>query len=143
MHSGYLYLKTHRDHPDLVRLLISEHAPPVTDNAPLTAVHYIVRFNDMEVARMHFHNQLRRHLVDIDSRLYQVDLLEAMATLEALDLRHQRVWIDPSLDKEDLQQLDRRAEKYRRRHRRVDVIWRTVGGIAIVWLVLSALISLL
>ena len=143
MRSGYLYLQTHRDHPDLIRVLTSEYAPPVAKDDPLTTVRYIARFNDIDAARMHFHNEQRRHLIDIDSRLYRLDLLEGMATLEALDLRHQRIWIDPSLDKQEFQRMDERVERHRRRHRRVDMIWRTVGGIAIAWLVLSALIGLL
>ena len=143
MRSGYLYLQTHQDHPELVRVLASEYVPSTIANAPLTAVRYIAHFNDMEVAKMHFHSEQRRYLVDIDSALYQIDILEGMATLEALDLRHQRVWIDPKLSALDLQRLDERVARHRRRHRRVDAIWRTVGYIAIALLAVSALSSLL
>ncbi|MEZ5594020.1 MAG: hypothetical protein R3F53_26310 [Gammaproteobacteria bacterium] len=84
--------------------------PPSTgrwpDHAPAPeAIRYIARFRDIDAARMHFHNALSRTLVDIDSGLYRVPLADAIATIEASDLRHERIWLDPDLPASTLQQV--------------------------------------
>ena len=142
MRAGYLYLQTHNDHPELVRVLTSEHSPDVQHSQPPTAIPYVARFNDLDAAKMHFHNELRRKLVDIDTSLYQISLAEAIATVEAEELRHQRVWIDPALSQSALNQVETITARAQRRHQLHNLIWRTVGVIAIVWLLLNAFSSL-
>ena len=141
MRAGYLYLQTHSDHPDRVRVLTSEQPPVAGPGHESMSIPYIVRFNDLDAAKMHFHNALRRKLVDIDASLYRVPLAEAIATIEAEELRHERVWLDPALSASALQQVDAIAAQQRRRHRRNDMIWRAVGVIALLWLLLNALSS--
>ena len=60
---------------------------------------------------------------------------EAMAAIEADDLTHRREWIDPSLETADLERIDQRSEVLRGRHRRSEMLWRVVGAIAIILLI--------
>ena len=138
MRAGYLYLQTHSDHPEMIRVLTSEHSPHNELGQPPTTIPYIARFNDLDAAKMHFHNELRRKLVNIDANLYRVPLAEAIATIEAEELRHQRVWIDPALSASALNQVETITAQQQKRHRRKNIIWRAVGVIAIFWLLLNA-----
>lgn len=143
MQTGYLFLQTHADHPDLVRLRADQYRP-LTDQEPATpdAIRYIARFRDIDAARMHFHNALSRSLVDIDSGLYRVPLADAIATIEASELRHEQVWLDPDLPAATLQQVQALSKRRRRRQNRSRRIWNGIGVLALLWLLFNALSSL-
>lgn len=105
-----------------------------------SAMRYLVRCNDVDTARLHLHSALRHQLVDIDNRLYRSDLLQAIAAVAADNLDHRQVWIDPSLRADELRRVAALTSRLRARQRRVDRIWRTVGGVGIALLLLHALV---
>jgi ABC-type phosphate transport system auxiliary subunit len=91
---------------------------------------------------MHFHNIQGRKLVDINNGLYRLPLVEAIATIESIALRHKRIWMDPELDSAQRQQIDTQIGKLRLRHRRIEMLCRAAGAAAILLLILSALSSM-
>jgi len=139
MKSGYLYLETHAEHPGLVRCLTQDDMPSKTTGKPGVDVRYIARFKDIEAAQMHLQSSLRGSLVDIDEHLYRVDLPQALAAVEADELSHERVWMDDSLDNEALQLVQSLSEEYRSKHRLQDLIWKLVGAVALILLLLGTL----
>jgi len=140
MRAGFLYLQTHRDHPGLIRVLKAEH-PPALEFKPddPVAIRYIARFNDLDAARMHFHNAMPRRLVDVNASLYRTTLPEAIANIETCELRHQRFWIDPDLSEDELQRITTHSERQGRRHRRNEIIWRIIGALALLGLLFNML----
>ena len=142
MQTGYLFLQTHTDHPDLVRLQAAQYRPMADQEPTAEAIRYIARFRDIDAARMHFHNALARTLVDIDSGLYRVPLADAIATIEASDLRHERIWLDPDLPADTLQQVKALTGRRHRRQDRSRRIWNGIGLLALLWLLFNALSSL-
>ena len=135
MRTGYVYLETHPDHPGMIRLLCSEERPEPGMASDGGYVRYVARFNDMDAGEMHAHTTLRRSLVDINTHLYRASLPDAMAAIEADDLNHQREWIDPNLDPTELERVEDRSEVLRERHRRSEMMWRIVGVIGIILLI--------
>ena len=142
MRTGYLYLQTHAKQPDLVRLLSSANRPSTAYDSASAVIRYIARFKDIDAATMHFHNEIPRQLVDADSGLYRVTLTAAISAIEASELTHERVWIDPTLTSSELQQLEINTAQRQRRHRRSDRIWKTIGALALLWLLFNALSSM-
>lgn len=140
MSAGYLYLVTHSEHPGLIRVLTAQYQPALEQSAGGSAVRYLVRCNDVETAQFHLHSALRRHLVDIDNHLYRSDLAPAIAAVAADDLRHRQVWIDPLLEPDELQRVASLTRFMHARQRRIDQIWRTIGGVGVALLLLNALI---
>jgi len=138
--SGYVYLETHRDHPGLVRLLASERPPDTGATDGETRVRYVAHFLDMDAAKMHAHEVLRRMLLDINTSLYRATLADAMAAIEADGLNHRRQWLDPSLDPAELERLNARAKSLRNRRRLSNLLWRIVGGIGIALLILYEIV---
>jgi len=138
MKPGYLFLETHAEHPGMVRCLTQDQMPS-TDGTAGTGVRYIARFKDIEAAQMHVHNSLRRSLVDIDEHLYRVDLAQALAVVEADELAHEQVWIDESLSGEERSRVESLSDGYRSKRRTQDLIWRSVGAVALVLLLLGLL----
>jgi len=142
MRTGYLYLQTHAEQPDLVRLLSSENRPSTSSDSAPAAIRYIARFKDLDAATMHFHNEQPRQLVDADSGLYRVTLTAAISAIEASELTHERVWIDPALTSSELQQLDINTAQRQRRHQRNARLWKIVGAFALLWLLFNAFSSM-
>ena len=124
---GYLYLQTHTEHPGMVRFRTSPTEPDPERPEQGASIRYIARFNDIDAALMHVQNQLHRRLMDVEARLYRSGLAEAMAVVEADNLTHQRRWIDPTLDEQDLRQMEQLAAAGRERERRWGRIWQGVG----------------
>ncbi len=140
MRPGYLYLETHREHPGMVRIVVSTRSPePLRDSGEPTRIRYIARFKDVDTGRMHFQNALHRHLVNIDEGLYQSSISEAIAAIEADHLDHTREWVDPSLGAEEYRRMSAISAKWRHRHARSDRLWRMVGAGAVTLLIARAL----
>ena len=139
MKSGYLFLETHAEHPGMVRCLTQDRMPSTTEKAAGTEVRYIARFKDIEAAQMHVHNSLRHLLVDIDEHLYRVELAQALAAVESDELSHEQVWIDDNLNSEERRRVKSLTDDYRLKRRRQDLIWRAVGAVALVMLLLGLL----
>jgi hypothetical protein len=139
---GYLVVETHPDHADLVRVYGTGQLPlpiPTGDAHPdstKSRVRYAASFPALLVAQMHAQTALRRNMVDAEAGLYRVDPVTAIAAVEAIDLSHRRVYMDPEIaaDPRLAALIDRRRE----RHRRTRRIWTIVGILAIILLVLFA-----
>lgn len=145
MHSGYLFVETHGGRPGLVRIAVAKR-PPAIDDGPATAqrrIRYLARFNDGDAALMHVHTLLRRCLVDVDNRLYRVDLVSAIAAAQSLDLAHERLYLDPQLGDAVLIRVETRTEELERRRRLRDRLLYLVGYLALAAGLLHALMGLI
>lgn len=136
MNAGYLSIETHPDHPGRVRLRLSPE-PPDMATAGASQTRFVARYNDADAALMHVHESLRRNLVDIDSRLYRVELAHAIAAADAVALRHRVTYLDPQLDSEARAQIGAWGDRLRERRRRVEQLFRAVGYTAIGLLLLN------
>ncbi|MBV2094894.1 MAG: hypothetical protein AB2593_11025 [Candidatus Thiodiazotropha sp.] len=132
MKTGYLTLETHPEHQGMVRVMVKDELPNTQDGSYGSHVRYIARFNDIEAGQMHLHNMMHNQLVDLDNHIYRIDLNRAIAAIEADDLNHARVWIDPSLSDSDRSQIDQQASRFKLRHKRWNTFWLFVGGFFIV-----------
>ena len=95
-------------------------------------MHYIAKFNDILAATMHFHNGLRNKLEDIDEHIYRAELTHAIAVIEAEDdLRHERVWIDPAINQEELDIIKNDADRIRSKKEKIDKAIQMLGYLAI------------
>ncbi len=137
MRHGYLIVESHPDHPGLVRVAALDQWPtgPATGHQSPAQTHYVVLFADIGTALMHAHTALRRHLVDIDTRLYQADPVFAVAAVSALELPHRPIYLDPGLI--DSPALAEGIAQRQRRYRRNDRAWNLVGILAILFLLLK------
>jgi hypothetical protein len=83
---------------------------------------------------MHAHTALSRRLIDVDSGLYRVEPVTAIAAIDAIDLRHHRVYLDPALasDPALTTQIEHRRARLRWRNR----IWTFIGILAVIVLLL-------
>jgi hypothetical protein len=142
MQAGYLYLETRDDHPGMVRVRQSIDLPSTQQGEGGASIRAISSYMDVDAAAMHVHEHLKRHLVDIDSHLYEVSLAEAMAALRTLSLTCRIVWTDPSIEPATLDAMQGYLEhhKLQRRHRNVWI--RIVTWIAIALLALNLISGL-
>ena len=77
---------------------------------------------------MHLHDELHHQLIDLDNRLYKADLVEAISAIEADELQHRQVWIDPTIDEQERTEIDEHTKQLRKRHNIQNRIWLFVGG---------------
>lgn len=141
MESGLLSIETSANHPGLIRIRAvvdgvhpaSTHMESARDDAEKRMV---LHFQDVYAARMHAHQALRRHLVDIDTGVYRVTLVEAIACLQAIGLRHRSEYLDPKLTEQMLSDIAKRVKSKRKHAATIDRIWQIVGGLAVAFLVL-------
>lgn len=133
---GYLYLESRSDYPGLVRVLTATTEPQAPFDRDGSHIEYIARFDDESAAMMHLHQALHRHLVDINSHSYTVPMAQAVAAVEADDLRHQRIWIAPQLATDSLEWIEADAERRRQRQTWRTRIWQWIGWLAILLLLL-------
>jgi hypothetical protein len=139
MKRGFLYLQTHPEHPGLVRVLTQEKLPELAGPNGETHIRYVACFEDIEAGQMHLHNGMRRGLVDLENRIYRGELERMIACVEADDLDHSRVWIDPALSGEAVRNIEVLTARMRAGARRRDRIWQAVGIAAILLLLLNSL----
>ena len=144
MSAGYLIVETRADHPGRVRVHGSEALPepkatsPETPSAP--RVRFVARFGNLHVARMHAHGALRRCALDPEAGLYRTDPVTAVAAVDAIDLHHETVYLDPAIAGDP--SLARETARRRRAHARVDRFFNGVGVAAILFLLLLALLGI-
>ena len=139
MNTGYLSIVTHADHPGMLRLLVDSHEPllPESRDACPEPIRYTARFNDVEAALMHAHTLLRHQLVDIDSHLYRVPLERAIAVVDSLDLSPRRIYLDPTLNAGQLEQITHFRECLIARRRRRNRFIEVIGYLALLYLSLQ------
>ncbi|MES9852478.1 MAG: hypothetical protein ABW170_11675 [Candidatus Thiodiazotropha sp. L084R] len=128
MKTGYLVLETHPDHKGMIRARIRDELPNTQDSDEGSTIRYIARFDDIEAALMHLHTELNHQLVDLDSRLYKADLRNAISAIESDQLRHEQVWIDPSINEQDRAEIEAHTAQLKKRHNFQNRIWMIVGG---------------
>ena len=132
MRPGYLSIQTHDDHRGWIRILVTAHQPAVEPDPQMTPrIRYTAQFNDREAALMHTHEFLKRRLLDPDAHLYRVDLAQAIAAVESVDLRRRTVYWDPQMDDETRSQIERIINANRVMQRRKDHFFRALGYIGI------------
>lgn len=132
MRQAYLAIETHLDRPGFVRLFLAEHSPaPAAGDSGQPQVRYVARFNDSEAALMHAHEYLKRRLIDPDSRLYRASLELAVAAVEAVELRHRRIFLDPFLDDKSLEVIDAEQQRLMRIQERKRRFFEAMGYIGI------------
>ncbi len=139
MKTGFLSLITHPQHPDLVRVRIDDELPELKPLADGSAIRYLARFMDSEAGLMHVQNAMHSALVDLENRIYRKPLTKMIACVEAEDLDHERIWIDPEIPAGDRSLIDTLTRQRKAAHRRVDRIWQTVGILGLLLLLLSSL----
>jgi hypothetical protein len=135
MRAGYLYISPCRDLPGAVCLREAAVAPGAAQEAGA-----VVFFWDLDAAVMHFHADLRRYLLDLDRKAYRTSLVQAAAALDAIDLRHHRVYLAPELAASPA--LAEATGRLQRKHQRVRRIFDWVGIIGLLLLLLTALLPL-
>ncbi|MES9834743.1 MAG: hypothetical protein ABW157_22025 [Candidatus Thiodiazotropha sp. LLP2] len=128
MKTGYLVLETHPNHKGMIRARIRDELPNTQDSDEGSTIRYIARFDDIEAALMHLHSELNHQLIDLDSRLYKADIKDAISAIESDQLRHQQVWIDPSINEQDRAEIEAHTAQLKKRHNIQNRIWMIVGG---------------
>ena len=141
MESGLLVLETSPTHAGLVRIRVqTDNARSLTDHEMIAAddaeQRLALHFHDVDAARMHAHQAMRRHLVDVDAGTYRIPLIEAIACAQAIRLKYHPVYIDPTLTDPVLDDIAQRVAAKTRHKAAVDRIWQIVGGLAVAFLVL-------
>ena len=139
MKNGYITIETHPDHPGQIRVITSDIQPEPPTGIDGGTIRYIAGFNDVATAQMHVHEALKRKCEDIDARRYHAEIVEAIAAAESVELRHERIWMDPALDESALAAIKEKVNKSHQRHRLIDRIARIVGGIAVALLIMRML----
>ena len=80
---------------------------------------------------MHAHNSVRHQVVDLDQRRYQAEPLTVIAALEAESLKHERVYLDPELERQISDGLREEVAHLKMLRTLRDKIWHIVGAIGI------------
>lgn len=135
--NGYLVVETHPDHADLVRVYGTRELPILPDGSSThlgPRIRYVASFSALQVAQMHAQTALRKGMVDAEAGLYRVDPLTAVAAVDAIDLSHRTIYLDPRIAADP--RLTAGIEQRRLRHRMAGRIWTTVGILAIILLIL-------
>lgn len=140
MQTGYLALQTHAEHPGMVRLLQTELLPDTATRSDGASIRFVVRFADVDAARMHFHNRLRRRLVDVDERLYRASVVDAITALDAIDMRHWPVYTAPDVDDVQRAAIGGRVQRLRRRALWRERLYQALGILALLYLFLHGLL---
>ncbi len=114
MENGFLAIETHCGRPGLVRFYLSDTAPTPDPDDAEHRLCYAARFNDRTAALMHTHELIKRRLRDADTHIYQVSPAHAIAAVESLALKHQRVYLDPRLDDAERRQITEWTARFER-----------------------------
>ncbi|WP_296896125.1 hypothetical protein [Thiohalocapsa sp.] len=135
MRAGYLYITPCSDPPEAVCLHEATIPPATPADAGIVAF-----FWDLDAAVMHFHADLRNRLLDLNSRAYRADMVEAAAALDAIELKHQRTYLSPTLAASSA--LTDATERLHHKHRRWQRVFDWVGILALILLFLIALLPI-
>jgi hypothetical protein len=135
MRAGYLYIKPCKGLPGAVCLREAAVAPGSAVGAGIVAF-----FWDLDAAMMHFHTELRHRLLDLDRKAYRAEMMEAAAALDAIDLRHHRVYLDPALAASAA--LADATERLRQKHLRLRRVFDWVGVLALLLLLAAVLLPI-
>lgn len=155
MKAGYLAIEAPpqgMNQPGLIKVLSWDELPHSESGDADSAdqrkypenIHYIAQFNDILAATMHFHNGLRHNLEDLNEHIYRAELTHAIAIIEAEnDLRHERIWIDPAINQEELDIIKEDADRIRSKKEKINKAIRIVGYLAVGLLIFNAVTSVI
>ena len=144
MEVGYLSLETHPDRPGMVRLVSSETDPRTEKTREGSGkTRFILRFKDIDAAFLHAQTAMRRKLADLNNRLYNKTLGEAMGDLQAIQLDHEVVWTDPDISDDELHVMEHEIEHEQTWQHRRDVFVKIIKWVAIALLVFNLLSPLI
>ncbi len=139
MKTGFLTLITHPDHQGLVRVKVHDTLPEIKKQEDGSEIRYVARFKDIDAGVMHVQNVMHAALVDLENRIYRGSLPQIIATVEADYLDHSRIWMDPALSEDNLQEIDELIKQQKASQRRTNRIWQLVGWLGLLLLVLTSL----
>jgi hypothetical protein len=139
MKTGFLSLITHPEHPGLVRARIHYKLPELKRQKDGSEIRYLARFRDSEAGLMHVQNAMHAALIDRDNRVYRKPLAKMIACVEADNLDHERIWIDPQIPAEELERIDTQTRQRKVSQRPTDLIWQIVGYLGLLLLLLTSL----
>jgi hypothetical protein len=140
MKTGFLALETHPEHAGMVRVHILDKVPELSPQADGAEIRYVARFQDVEAGQMHVQNSMHGCLVNLEQRIYRQSLSEMIACVEADDLDHARVWIDPAIGESESQRIANLVQRRQSHHRQINLIWQSVGIAGLILLVITNLI---
>lgn len=142
MYSGYLSIEVHPARPGEIRVRIDDRAPVASPEGPEgPKIVYTAQFSDIDAARMHAHQALHNHMLDLESRRYQAEPRTIIAALEAETLKHERVYIDADLEREISSGLKKEVAHLQMLSTLRDKIWHIVGAIGIGILIFNMLFN--
>ena len=141
MYGGYLVIETNSAHPELVRIIetASVPHPPLPGHGKGPRMRYATRFDDLSAGHMHAHTALRHSLLNVDEGLYRSDPITAVAAVEAIELTHRRIYLDPVLAEDPT--LAAAIASMHGKHRLSDRVWNAVGVIAALFLLIKLLLG--
>jgi hypothetical protein len=139
MKTGFLSLITHPEHPGLVRASVHTDLPELKRKTDGSEIRYLARFRDSEAGLMHVQNAMHAALVNRDLRIYRKSLAKMIACVEADGLDHERIWIDPKIPNEELEEIVTETRLRKVSQRRFDLFWRIIGYLALLLLLLTSL----
>jgi len=84
-----------------------------------------------------------RFLLDLNNRIYQVDLTTAIADVESIRLKHKTIWCDPELTTTELEKIKTLRHNIKRKQDRVERVIDTIGYAALGLLAFDLLVLLL
>jgi hypothetical protein len=138
---GYVLLESNAEHPGLIRVANVEIRPdPAPTGHETTRIHCVVAFDDSDAAVLHFHEALKRRLVDPDTHLYRAPVEQGIAALDAIDLRHRVLYLDCDFSSDQRQVITDLTARYRGRKQRVRKVFDTIGYIAFALLLFNLLV---
>jgi hypothetical protein len=138
---GYVLLESNAEHPGLIRVANVETRPdPEPVNHHASRIHCVIAFDDGDAAVLHFHEALKRRLVDPDTRLYRAPVEQGIAALDAIDLRHRVLYLDCDFSSDQRQAISDLTARYRGRKQRVKKIFDAIGYIAFALLLFNLLV---
>ncbi|WP_295541670.1 hypothetical protein [uncultured Thiohalocapsa sp.] len=135
MRAGYLYIAPCGSTP---RVICLEEADIMAEAPEGVAI--VAYFWDLDAAMMHFHADLRRHLLDANRRAYRADMVEAAAALDAIELQHQRTYLAPALAASPAWRAA--TARLHHKHRRWQRLFDWLGIVGLLLLVLTSLLPL-
>ena len=82
---------------------------------------------------------MAKSMVDIDDRLYRTELATAIAAIESIDLRHERLYVDPETLQRSGDEIRNRTDVFTRRRLWRDRMFRGMGFVGIALLLFNLL----
>lgn len=135
---GLLQLEGDSSKPGLLHITETDDLPSEQAPGEEKTIWGIWQFKDVEAAKMHSYAALRKQ--QVDTNLYRTDPIEAIAAIDAIQLKHEIVWTNESLTSSDQKDIEIKTLKRVGKILRKEKIMNSIGkaGLAILTLFLLA-----